>query len=270
MKLSEVDLESIESIGIWRSNILTQALKLFTTPFQDVMQNLTAIHEPAKMASISNEAVLPNGCIVLDATIAGVVIHYSVWLALGGVRIGFRLPSYDIPSGADHMMLSKLFDGRECQRHHELNGQAMYDWIFSDGLARSDSILKAMSDNIVGAALTIFISEYLTHIYMGSSSIIRAFSSQSAINQVDDIASDAMECLIQFSGNADAIVHFIKQRGGVIISVPDREIAGQSQSPHFQLKLQIDPSKCDLFENETYSDQDGSVFIIHSIVWIKK
>lgn len=266
MELSTINTTMVDNITRWRCSILDYAVKMLMNPFQDAVQDITAMHEAECIRSIREVSVLPNSCAVFDAIIAGHIVHYSVWLALGGIRIGFRIPAAIVKDEAHHLALSRLFDGKDCHRYEQVGDQAIYDWVLTDGLASSDRIMQAMTGVLGATALAIFIGDYLTHIFMASSSIIRNFSN---VRRAEPVGDTRVQCKICFSGNVAFFHTFIKDRGGETLTGFSTYTDADEVEKCNVIAL-VDQVKADLFMDNPYQNQDGNQFIIHLLEWLIK
>jgi hypothetical protein len=127
-------------------------------------QNAENLNYPAK----NDISILPNGCLVFDVMIAGHLVHYSVWLTFGEIRIGVKIPNWLIVSDGIRKQLIEIFDGNKCSRVVSTDEHTIYDWIFRDGFASHNHMMIAVRDSLASTIIAIRIGEILTHIYLSS------------------------------------------------------------------------------------------------------
>lgn len=118
-----------EPIGIWR-------WAGDCVPFVDGMEEVT----------------LGRGVLSFKVLINGKEILFSIWMQIGEVRIGYRIPTdlMQINRTSAEQRLSSVYDGQPCARIVRNKDTVMFDMLFRDGFAGFDFMTQACFDHNVG------------------------------------------------------------------------------------------------------------------------
>ncbi|MDP3008249.1 MAG: hypothetical protein Q8N30_04160 [Methylococcales bacterium] len=257
-----INEQTSEKLSNWRRAILISASKVLAYPLQDKIQKLTDMWDRAYQFPYPTEdemGVLPNGCLVFDVDVAGHVVHFVVWMTFGEVRIGVKMPIKLIPDTEVGKKVSYAFDGKPCSREELTGNHIIYDWIFREGFASHDHMMKSLRDEYSSSVIAWRIGEILTHIYVSVLSFIVEGNGYVVSMKKIEIPSAGVKKRFIISGDLQAYLTFLEQHGGRQLEQPSIledglcEIYAETNSSGSSLNV------------GQYRDQDHSEFNVISI-----
>lgn len=166
-------LGAMKDLSDWRINVLKCACYYLCDPKQRELQVRTGIWDISGDLMYPAEedmTILSNGCLVFSTRIGNDVIHFSVWMTVGEVRIGAKIPFHLLPDDTTERHISSAFDGAPCQRSESIGNGVLFDWIFRDGFASHSYMSSAVFDEDRSGVIATRIGEILVHIYMSLTS----------------------------------------------------------------------------------------------------
>jgi hypothetical protein len=253
------DSKSLNSLNSWRSDILENSIGILSNPFQNEVQRLTNMWKGAESLNYPPKesiSVLPNGCLVFDIALADQVVHYSVWLTFGEIRIGVKVPNLLITSDDLHEKLNQLFDGNACSRIVKTEQHTVFDWIFREGFASHEYMVTAVRDLLAATIISIRIGEILTHIYLSSLSFLIEANHNFLVSY--QAVQNRRDYDVIFNGDMDSFIFFATSR---LIRVLDAQLQTDGS---MLARVSIPASTPDL-NMGVHGDQDGGIFVIDSI-----
>lgn len=209
---------------IWRSSLMLGASRVISDHNQHNIQRKTQMwnqSDEMTYPAFEQIAILPNGVLAFQTDMFnGMQVLFSTWILFGEVRIGTRIDNNLLQEGTPHEQLvnslKNCYGGMDCTVVTDSGGgYTVFDWIFKDGFASTDVMIKAMRDPMLSSAISIRIGESLTHLYIN---IIRLISEANGC-QIQEgrfiPASDRIRRFVGFTGNSDEVLGFFIERGAV-------------------------------------------------------
>lgn len=163
------------ALAEWHSSVLNDAATFLANSAQREFQEKVGLwvkNSNIPYPVIEDVSIHNNGCMwftVLGKSINSggyFPIKFSVWMTVGEVRIGVKVPIRLIGQGATEPNLSSLYDGKSCTRNTVIDSAYFFDWIFNEGFAHFEFMAQAPRNAMYSAILSRRIGEILTHIYV--------------------------------------------------------------------------------------------------------
>lgn len=163
------------ALAEWHASVLHDAALFLTNSAQREFQEKVGLwvkNSNIPYPGIDDVSIHNNGCMwftVLGKSINSggyFPIKFSVWMTIGEVRIGVKIPIRLIGQGATEPNLASLYDGKTCSRNTIIDSSYFFDWIFSEGFAHFDFMSQAPRNSMYSAILSRRIGEILTHVYV--------------------------------------------------------------------------------------------------------
>ena len=230
--LGQVDLTAIatddhvgNSLDEWRSSILDQAAAVLSDPSQPEFQKKVAIWEKSGLLPFPERkdmTITSNGCMVFDTRVSHYDVRYAVWIMVGEIRVGVKIPQTLIGTDTLRRKLSESYDGHACSKSVNVGQSVMFDWVFKDNFADFDTMVKSMRDPLLGAVIAQRTGEILTHIYVTTMTIL-AEANPGVVIRVEEIAATAkrVKKVVTFSGDQVYFKIHLETRGAKVLLVPE-------------------------------------------------
>ena len=217
----QTDAMAVQSLSEWRSAILEQAARILTDPGMPDLQRQIGVWkhgDSIPYPSRDDMTVLGNGCLVFDVPVADFKIRFSVWLIMGEVRVGARVPHALTPNKELFDHISEAYDGLQCPRQTPMAEGTMFDWIFRDGFASFDAMEKSLRDPLMGAVIATRIGEILLHLYLAILSSILDDNRYEIRDRKIGVPPARAQAVVRMNGDISAFRVFASDRGAVIKS----------------------------------------------------
>lgn len=217
----QTDANAVRSLSEWRSAILEQAASILTDPGMPDLQRQIGVWkhgDTIPYPSRDNMTVLGNGCLVFDVPVAEFKIRFSVWLIMGEVRVGARVPHGLTPNKDLFDHISEAYDGLQCPRQTAMAEGTMFDWIFRDGFASFDAMEKSLRDPLMGAVIATRIGEILLHLYLAILSSILDDNRYEIRDRKIGVPPARSLAVVRMRGDISAFKIFASDRSAIIKS----------------------------------------------------
>lgn len=256
------DSKSRESFHEWRCAILDQAASVLSDPAQPIIQAQTGMWEIGSAMpypSRSDMTILSNGCLVFDVAVAEYRVHFGIWMIMGEIRVGVKIPIHLLPTTEHRRHISECYDGIECQRQVDIGDTILFDWIFRDGFASFESMQIALRDTLMGSMIATRTGEILTHLYLATiSSLIADNAYEIRMSRIEK-PSRRVKKTVVFKGDMDSFITFAQDRHAIMMGG-----ASVSADGSITIQIETDDSGSGL-SCGFHRDVDGGVFDIISI-----
>lgn len=215
-----------DNLKEWLNSILFVAAKTISDPLQTVLQKRTDVWSQSSNApypELADITVLENSCMVFDVLAGNGFpkgmhkIHFSIWLTIGEVRIGAKIPLELADSAVIQQKISESYDGLSCSRRAETGRMTFFDWIFKDGFADFHAMRDALRDPLYGAILGRRIGEIVTHLYANILSTLQEHGHPLVMHKPFAIGNNDTACLVGVKGNAKAFELLAKENQAEVV-----------------------------------------------------
>lgn len=256
------DSVSADSLSAWRVSILDQAAMVIADPSQPQLQASIGVWDWGNKIPYperSDITILPNGCMVFNAKAAEHVIHFSVWMVTGEIRVGVKIPATLVSAENIRSRVASAYDGAPCTRVATIGNSIMFDWIFKEGFAGFDTMVEGLRDPLIASVIATRIGEILTHIYLSVlSMLIDSNRFEVRLHKIDRPIKRVRRLAV-VHGDIESFTEFARERGAMVsgnISFSDTGIA--------HIPLDTDESNSGIVPGQ-HRDVDGGMFVIRSV-----
>jgi hypothetical protein len=181
------DKPGLEAVHEWRNGIFKTVAEIMTNPHIPTVQKQIGIwYWNVGIPLPQRESLLiigQSGTMSFRTLIDGEEIFFSIFMFLGEVRLGFRIPNPLLERNEQiKEALSLCYDGERCPRMVESEDAVFFDWIFKDrGMASTALMAKAVDDKIASALIADAIANAMLHIYMSVLNIVLTLGNYSIV-----------------------------------------------------------------------------------------
>lgn len=165
------DISPAAALWGWRKSTLFDVASMLSDPKVPEQQKQIGIWpygERIPYPEMSAFNIIGNGCLTFNVTLGEHEVMFSVWMLVGEVRIGVKMPSSIVLNNAQlKARISKCLDGRECQRIEHGPTSVFFDWIWSnEGWTGFDFMLNSIVEPINASVLADHIAQMLLALYL--------------------------------------------------------------------------------------------------------
>jgi len=182
-----------ETLETWRRTVLSGVAMALADPRLPELQRHGGVwkwNDQILYPSHEHLLVLENGCLKFELEVDKHLVLFSLWLQVGEVRAGVKVPNALLPSQAVREKLSQAYDGTTCQRTERIGQSVLFDWIWNDtSFAEFNFMVRSFRDPILGAVLADRMASIATHLYMAVANIlIEAHGFKVSFKQISRVA----------------------------------------------------------------------------------
>ena len=195
MKL-EKEESGLKSVHGWRENVFGIVAGIMTNPHIPTVQKQIGIwHWNLGIPLPDRKSLLimgESGTMSFRTNIDGHELFFSIFMFLGEVRLGFRIPNAILDRHADiKEILAHCYDGVRCPRVVEGDDAVFFDWIFKDrGMASTALMARAIEDKVASALIADAIANAMLHIYMSVMNVVLEKGNYSLAPDVGVLANE--------------------------------------------------------------------------------
>jgi hypothetical protein len=204
-----LDFQPAHYLKKWRKTVLFDVAGILSDPKMPDIQKKVGLWPYGDRIPYPEPTafqILDNGCMSFSVKVGNEPVFFSLWMMVGEVRIGVKVPASLLLSEAVRTKLAKAYDGHDCQRVEKIGTATLFDWIWRDrAWAGFDFMLKSITLPIESSVLAEHIASITGHIYLSViHTLIEGNSLPVAFNRI--FCQDSSCWLVQETGDEDVFI----------------------------------------------------------------
>lgn len=218
-----------DPLKTWRKSLLQSVAAIVADPCMPEFQKKIGMWKFGDGIPYPNRnafSILDNGCMTYSVNFGGYDVLFSVWLMVGEVRIGAKIPLVLVRDQPLKDKIARALDGQACARQERIGDAYLFDWIWSDkGWSDFGFMLASIAHPIEALVLADHISSMLTHLYLSISHHLMEGNHLSVI--MHHIARQgATTWIVTETGDSSGFIEHASERGWTIIESKE-EVKGR-------------------------------------------
>lgn len=223
--------QGMDVVEEWRRSVLTGVATSLADPNLPEVQKQGGLWKWNAQIPYPNDEhllVLDNGCLKFELEVDKQVVVFSLWLQVGEVRLGIKVPNRLVTTAVIDEKLAKAYDGTPCQRKEHFGECRLFDWIWTDSsFTEFNFMVRSLRDPVLGAVLVDRLSSIAVHLYMAVANIlIEAHNLQVSFRVIRRQALKGV--VVEVSGNAAVFEDYARRLDYVIRKRMDAEKGRQA------------------------------------------
>lgn len=229
--LRREDQVNTANLSAWRRAVLSAALAGLTNPRLPDLQRQGGVwkwNEQIPYPSLDDVLILDTGCLKFEVDCGGTVVIFSVWMQIGEVRVGAKVPNALLLSDAIRGRVSRAYDGQQCQRTELIGDCTMFDWIWEDReFAEFAFMVRSLRDPMLASVIADRIVSVVTHLYLSVvNTLIEGHAFKVGFRRITRVPLKGV--LVHIRGDGEAIEWFVKEQRRYTIDKSVRRADGTS------------------------------------------
>lgn len=210
---------TIANLSDWRRTVLSAVLAGLTDPQLPNLQRQGGVwtwNEQIPYPSLDDVLILETGCLKFEVDCGGAVVIFSVWMQVGEVRVGTKIPNVLLPAEPIRAKVSRAYDGQQCSRTETIGQCTMFDWIWKDReFAEFGFMVRSLRDPMLASVVADRIASVVTHLYLSVvNTLIDGHAFKVGFRRISRVPLKGV--LFRISGDPDAFRWLVQLRGYTI------------------------------------------------------
>lgn len=209
----------VEILDTWRGVVLSAVALALTNARLPELQRQGGVwkwSDQIPYPSQEHLLVLDNGCLRFELGLGEHLVTFSVWLQVGEVRVGVKIPNALLAQEALREKIGRAYDGVPCQRIERIGAATLYDWIWKDAeFAEFGFMVRSLRDPVLCSVIADRLASIATHLYMAVANImIEGHSLTVSFKRISRVALKGVA--VEVKGSFAAFEAFVRRSGYAI------------------------------------------------------
>jgi len=214
----------VEILDAWRGVVLSAvALALSNSRLPELQRQggLWKWSDQIPYPSQEHLLVLDNGCLRFELGLGEHLAIFSIWLQVGEVRVGVKLPNALLGAEAVRDKVKLAYDGVPCQRIERIGMATLYDWIWKNTeFAEFGFMVRSLRDPVLCSVVADRLAAIATHLYMAVANImIEGHSLTVSFKRISRMALKGVT--VEVKGSFAAFEAFVRRSGYAVRKAVD-------------------------------------------------
>lgn len=253
----------VTSIQRWRSELLSALVENISSG-----ERLRQAQKEVGVWVHANEIPYPaassckitnNECLTFAIPIDNKELIFSIWVMIGEIRIGVKVPSELVYGEEKLQSVSRAYNGQECSRLKRIGTHVMFDWIWADReFASFEFMAGAINSGQHGSIILDRMTQVVTHLYLAITAALlesnaRLFSTLKGKLRV--ISKDVERIEATIKGSYPVFKSYLKTIGGSVLTASGKNEA-DINGEHFVTFIVPKENKSKIRVGSTHQSED--------------
>ncbi len=258
----------MEMIGNWRAKVLGAVADRISAGDNASRQAELGIwHHGGDIPYPSRaDLKISDECLIFGVNVANSKVLFSVWIMIGEVRIGAKIPAALVGTSQIRERVSCVYDGEKCQRTSQIGDEFMFDWIWRDKeFASFDFMTSAINSEMHTSVIVDRMSQVLTHLFLAiTAALLDSHKLSASRGHISKEATDVYQLIV--IGEIDVLTDHVVRKLSGSCSKPEQGAHGYSVTVFLPKGAGVGSISAEA----VIRDQDGSVCRVLKFETVKK